>query len=76
MYIDAVIDEAAQILEKERLIREIEDKKSYLRGIESKLSNPSFLKNAPEQIVRAEMEKRSQATIQLKKLEEKYASLS
>jgi len=75
VYIDAAVDEAAQALEKERLAREIEDKKSYLRGIQSKLSNPSFVKNAPEQIVRSEMEKRSQAEKQLEKLEEKYGLL-
>lgn len=75
IYLDASIDESAINEEKERLEKEIEDKKSYLRGIEKKLSNPSFSKNAPEAIVRSELEKRRQVEAQLEKLVAKYEAL-
>lgn len=75
IYLDAEIDQNALLEEKERIIAQIEDKKSYLRTINAKLSNPSFAKNAPEKIVRAEMEKRNQAEEQLAKFEEKLAQL-
>lgn len=75
VYLDAAIDEGALHEEKLRLEKEIEDKKSYLRSIEKKLSNPSFSKNAPETIVRAELEKRRQVETQLEKLLTKYQEL-
>ena len=70
-----MIDESKIEEEKTRLLEQIKDKKDYLRGIESKLNNGSFSKNAPEKIVRIEMEKRNQIIEQLEKLEEKYKSL-
>lgn len=75
IYLDAEIDQNALLEEKARIIAQIEDKKSYLRGINAKLTNPSFAKNAPEKIVRAEMDKRNQAEEQLAKFEEKLAQL-
>lgn len=75
IYLDAEIDQNALLEEKARIIAQIEDKKSYLRTINAKLTNPSFAKNAPEKIVRAEMDKRNQAEEQLAKFEEKLAQL-
>lgn len=75
IYVDAQVDSSALEAEKERILAQIADKKEYLRGINAKLSNPSFAKNAPEKIVRAEMEKRRQAEEQLQKFEEKLANL-
>ncbi len=75
IYVDAQIDESAQAEEIKRLKEQIEDKKVYLRTIEKKLSNPAFSANAPQEIVRSEMEKKNQATLQLKKLEEKLEKL-
>lgn len=75
IYVDAEIDNEKIEEEKNRLLTQIEDKKSYLRTLDAKLSSSSFTKNAPEKIVRAEMEKKHQATDQLRKLEEKYRSL-
>lgn len=75
VYVDAEIDTTELVAEKERIIAQIEDKKDYLRGINAKLSNPSFAKNAPEKIVRAEMEKRKRAEEQLKKFEEKLVQI-
>lgn len=71
IFVDTAIDSDALDAEKERLLVQIEDKKEYLRMINAKLSNPSFAKNAPEKIVRAEMDKRHQAEEQLQKFQEK-----
>lgn len=76
VYVDAAIDESKLEEEKNRLREQIEDKKSYLRAIEQKLSNGSFAKNAPEKVVRAELEKKNLAREQLEKLEEKLKTLS
>lgn len=75
IFVDAAIDADALEDEKNRILAQIEDKKSYLRGITAKLSNASFVKNAPEKIVRAEMEKRRQAEEQLEKFEEKLRNI-
>lgn len=75
IYVDAAIDTDALNAEKERIEAQIEDKKSYLRGISAKLSNPAFAKNAPEKIVRAEMDKKYQAEDQLEKLEAKLQAI-
>ena len=76
IYVDAAIDRDEIQAELDRIKEQIEDKKHYLRGIAGKLANPSFAKNAPEPIVRAEMEKKHQAEIQIAKLEEKYGTLN
>jgi valyl-tRNA synthetase len=75
VYVYTALDDEKIEEEKKRLLEQIEDKKSYLQGIEAKLANGSFAKNAPEKIVRAEMEKRNLAREQLTKLEEKYHAL-
>jgi valyl-tRNA synthetase len=75
IYVDAEIDNTKLEEERARIFSLIEDKKAYLRVLDTKLSSSSFSKNAPEKIVRAEMEKKHQAADQLKKLEEKYKSL-
>lgn len=75
IFVDTKIDQDAIMEERKRLLDQIEDKKSYLKSINNKLSNSSFTKNAPEKIVRAEMEKRNQAEEQLAKFEEKLEQL-
>ncbi len=40
-----------------------------------KLSNTAFTKNAPEKIIRIEMDKKNLAQEQIEKLEEKYKKL-
>jgi valyl-tRNA synthetase len=54
-----------------RLKEQIEDTKQYIIIIDKKLLNESFVRNAPANLVRAEMEKKEQAKDKLKKLEEK-----
>lgn len=75
IYVDAKIDESKIEEEKSRLMEQMNTKKEYIRALDAKLANGSFVKNAPEKIVRAEMEKRNQTIEQLEKLEEKYKSL-
>jgi valyl-tRNA synthetase len=75
IYIDAQIDEAKIEEERKRLMEQIEEKKEYLRTLESKLANGAFIKSAPEKIVRIEMDKKNQTLEQLEKLETKYHAL-
>ena len=75
VYVDTHIDQDEIEGERTRLKEQIEDKKEYIRILNVKLMNQNFVANAPEKVVRAEMEKKKQAEDQLVKLEEKYASL-
>ena len=72
IYVDAHIDKSKVEEEKTRLLEQIEEKKWYLRILMTKLENNSFVANAPEKIVRIEMEKKHQAETDITKLEEKY----
>ena len=72
IYVDARIDKSKVEEEKTRLLEQIEEKKWYLRILMTKLENNSFVANAPEKIVRIEMEKKHQAETDITKLEEKY----
>ena len=53
----------------------IEEKREYIRVLEIKLSNSAFTANAPEKIIRIEMDKKNLAREQLAKLEEKYEKI-
>jgi valyl-tRNA synthetase len=72
VYVDAALDTEKLKEEWERLAKEIENKKSYIRSVQIKLKNTAFMANAPEKVVRIEMEKMHLAETELKKLEEKY----
>lgn len=75
IYFDASIDAEKLIEEKKRLEKEIETKKTYIRTMQAKLKNNAFISNAPEKVVRSEMEKLHNAELELHKFEEKYAQL-
>ena len=60
--------------ESERLKDQIQDTKDYIAILDKKLLNESFVRNAPKELVRAEMEKKEQAKQKLAKLEEKIKS--
>ena len=62
--------------ETARLKEQILDTKQYISILDKKLLNESFVRNAPKDLVHAEMEKKQQATTKLEKLEEKMKSLS
>ena len=75
IYVDAALDTEKLTLERDRLAREIENKKSYIRTVHAKLKNTAFVANAPEKVIRIEMEKVHLAETELSKLEEKYSHL-
>ena len=75
IYIHNEIDIAGIQIEKERIMSLINEKKEYIRTLEVKLSNSAFTKNAPEKIIRIEIDKKNLAREQLEKLEEKYSKL-
>lgn len=60
--------------EIERLKAQITDTKEYIAILDKKLLNESFVRNAPEKLVRTEMDKKADAFVKLKKLEEKLES--
>ena len=61
--------------EKERLKEQNIDTRDYIGILDKKLLNESFVRNAPKELVHAEMIKKDQAKQKLEKLEEKYKSL-
>ncbi|GAB0174793.1 MAG: valine--tRNA ligase [Candidatus Altimarinota bacterium] len=75
IYFDASIDAEKILEERSRLEKEIQTKKTYIRSMQTKLKNNAFISNAPEKVVRAEMEKLHIAETELKKFEEKLTQL-
>lgn len=75
IYVDAHIDEAKKQEELSRISGLIDEKRSYILALKGKLGNNAFISNAPEKVVRAEMEKLHLAEDELRKLEEKYKTL-
>jgi valyl-tRNA synthetase len=61
--------------ESARFKEQISDTKEYVAILDKKLLNSSFVDRAPEHLVRAEMEKKTQAEDKLHKLEEKLNKL-
>lgn len=76
VYVDAHIDAEKAGEEIARLHEQIENRKDYIRVLKAKMSNAQFVKNAPEKVVRAEMDKLHIAENELTKLEEKHKGLS
>ncbi len=62
--------------EKARLKEQILDTREYISILDKKLLNESFVRNAPKDLVHAEMAKKEQAKHKLEKLEEKMKSLN
>lgn len=62
--------------EKTRLKEQIIDTKEYISILDKKLLNESFVRNAPKDLVHAEMAKKEQAKQKLEKLEDKMNSLN
>jgi len=75
LFITIPVNEVNVEEEKKRLKELIDNRKEYIRSVDLKLMNADFIRNAPEKIVRAEQDKKSQAEEQLRKLEEKFKSL-
>lgn len=62
--------------EKARLKEQILDTKEYISILDKKLLNEAFVRNAPKDLVHAEMQKKEQARAKLEKLEDKFNSLN
>ena len=62
-------------VEKEKIIKEIEYTKGFLKSVDKKLSNERFVSGAPEQVIANEKKKKADAEAKLKTLEESFASL-
>lgn len=75
IYVDASIDQEKFEEERTRLMGQIQEKKDYIRTLKEKLSNNAFVSNAPEKVVRAEMDKLHATESELSKLEEKLTHL-
>jgi valyl-tRNA synthetase len=54
---------------------EIERYQKFLKGVEAKLSNEKFVSNAPEQVVKMELKKKSDATQKIENLQKSLAEL-
>jgi len=78
-WVEVYVDTSNSLdIEKEtmRLKDQIEDTKEYIAILDKKLLNENFVRNAPEHLVRSEMDKKEQAKDKLKKLEDKLGKLS
>ncbi len=69
--VSALADGAAE--EVARLKALVADKKGYIRGMETKLTDPAFVKNAPERVVKMQQEK---LALERKNLETALAQLA
>ncbi|MBU1935085.1 hypothetical protein KKF04_03440 [Patescibacteria group bacterium] len=61
--------------EKVRLGKEIGNLEGYIKGLDAKLSNDKFAKNAPKEVVDGEKAKLSEAENKLEKLKEQLGNL-
>lgn len=61
--------------EKERIDKEIDYLKGFLRSVDAKLSNEKFVANAKAEVVDSERKKKADAETKIKLLEESLASL-
>jgi len=77
-WVEVYIDTANALdIEKEslRIKEQINDTKQYIAILDKKLLNASFVEKAPEHLVRAEMEKKTQAEDKLSILQDKLDKL-
>ena len=61
--------------ERARLGKEIEAKRAFLRSVEGKLANETFVSRAPEAVVAVERQKAADAQAQIEALEANLADL-
>ena len=62
--------------EKEKLQKEMDYTKGFLKIVEEKLSNEKFVQNAPQQLVENEQNKLADAKEKIKILTEKLSAIS
>ena len=58
-----------------KLTEELNYQKGFLVGVQKKLSNTSFVDNAPEQVVQTERKKESDALEKISQIEQQIAKL-
>ncbi len=73
LQLDEVIDIKK---ERNRLMRQIEKIKTEVNGLEHRLSNPTFIKKAPAEVVRVTKERFQKAQLKLTKLKEQLNGFS
>ena len=73
LQLDEVIDIKK---ERNRLMRQIEKIKTEVNGLEHRLSNPTFIKKAPAEVVRVTKERFQKAQLKLTKLNEQLNGFS
>ncbi|MCC6370053.1 MAG: valine--tRNA ligase, partial [Bacteroidia bacterium] len=61
--------------EMERLTKDLEYNKGFLKSVQVKLSNEKFVSNAKAEIIAAERKKESDALSKIKAIEEQLAAL-
>ncbi len=69
---EQVIDMGAQ---KEALLKDLEYQRTFLAGVEKKLSNERFVQNAKPDVVALEQKKKADALARIQNIEESLASL-
>jgi valyl-tRNA synthetase len=62
--------------ELNKVKKELEYTRGFLKSIEGKLSNSRFVENAPEQVIAMEKKKKADAEAKLKALEEQLATMA
>lgn len=62
--------------EKERLAKDLEYNKGFLKSVEIKLSNEKFMANAKPELIANERKKQADATAKIKAIEEQLAGLN
>ena len=61
--------------EKEKLLKDLDYNKGFLKSVQTKLSNERFVANAKPEIVESEKKKEADALSKIKTLEEQLAAL-
>lgn len=61
--------------EKERLLKELDYNKGFLKAVQSKLANQRFVENAKPEVVEVERKKQSDAEAKIRAIEEQLAAL-
>src|SRR5690606_19239051 len=61
--------------ERENLLKELDYSRGFLKSVSKKLSNDSFVNNAPKPVVEAERKKLADALSKIKALEESLSKL-
>lgn len=62
--------------EKKRILKDLEEKESFLKNLETKLSNKGFVSNAPKELIEKETERVKELKAAIKQLEKQLSGLA